>query len=72
MEAVISVSEFSPARAVKFAAHSFVGEALHWWNTVAATKNPKEFKLMKWAYLNSWLPGYSVHRMRLRSWKENS
>jgi hypothetical protein len=47
MEAVISISECSTAQAVKFSNHSFVGETLHWWNTMAATKDQKEFKLMK-------------------------
>ncbi|KAD4179438.1 hypothetical protein E3N88_28029 [Mikania micrantha] len=38
MEAVIAISECREDQAVKFAAHSFTEEALHWWNTVKQSK----------------------------------
>ncbi|KAD3068885.1 hypothetical protein E3N88_36765 [Mikania micrantha] len=48
MEAVISISECRVDQAVKFAAHSFVEEALHWWNTIKQSKAAADVEKMTW------------------------
>ncbi|KAD4385817.1 hypothetical protein E3N88_25986 [Mikania micrantha] len=48
MEAVISISECRIDQAVKFAAHSFVEEALHWWNTIKQTMSAADMEKMTW------------------------
>ena len=48
MEAVISISECRIDQAVKFAAHSFVEEALHWWNTIKQSKAAADMDKMTW------------------------
>ncbi|KAD4385553.1 hypothetical protein E3N88_25722 [Mikania micrantha] len=48
MEAVISISECRVDQSVKFAAHSFVEEALHWWNTVKQSKAAADIEKMTW------------------------
>lgn len=34
MEAAIEISECKASQAVKFAAHSFTGNAIYWWDTI--------------------------------------
>ncbi|KAD7478106.1 hypothetical protein E3N88_01242 [Mikania micrantha] len=51
MEAVIEISECRVDQAVKFAAHSFTEEALHWWNTVKQSKTTTDVEGMKWENL---------------------
>ncbi|KAD5507955.1 hypothetical protein E3N88_15658 [Mikania micrantha] len=48
MEAVISISECRVDQAVKFAAHSFTEEALHWWNTIKQSKSVADMEKMTW------------------------
>ncbi|KAD4888454.1 hypothetical protein E3N88_20527 [Mikania micrantha] len=48
MEAVISISECRIDQAVNFAAHSFVEEALHWWNTIKQSKTADDMEKMTW------------------------
>ncbi|KAD4981997.1 hypothetical protein E3N88_18668 [Mikania micrantha] len=48
MEAVISISECRIDQAVKFVAHSFVEEALHWWNTIKQSKSAADMEKMTW------------------------
>ncbi|KAD4385935.1 hypothetical protein E3N88_26104 [Mikania micrantha] len=48
MEAVISINECRMDQAVKFAAHSFVEEALHWWNTIKQSKPAADIEKMTW------------------------
>ncbi|KAD4982495.1 hypothetical protein E3N88_19166 [Mikania micrantha] len=51
MEAVITISECREGQAVKFAAHSFTEEALHWWNTVKQSKTNTDVEGLKWENL---------------------
>ncbi|KAD4982270.1 hypothetical protein E3N88_18941 [Mikania micrantha] len=51
MEAVIEISECRVDQAVKFAAHSFTEEALHWWNTVKQSKTTTDVEGMRWENL---------------------
>ncbi|KAD7117297.1 hypothetical protein E3N88_04565 [Mikania micrantha] len=48
MEAVIAISECREDQAVKFAAHSFTKEALHWWNTVKQSKTSADVEGLIW------------------------
>ncbi|KAL8205785.1 hypothetical protein R6Q57_009336 [Mikania cordata] len=48
MEAVISISECRVDQAFKFAAHSFVEEALHWGNTIKQSKVAADMEKMTW------------------------
>ncbi|KAD6454275.1 hypothetical protein E3N88_08981 [Mikania micrantha] len=51
MEAVIAISECREDQAVKFAAHSFTKEALHWWNTIKQSKTNTDVESLKWENL---------------------
>ena len=48
MEAVIKLSECRDDQKVKFAAHSLVGEALYWWDTVIQSLGEEATDSMLW------------------------
>ncbi|KAD3066380.1 hypothetical protein E3N88_34260 [Mikania micrantha] len=48
MEAVIEISECREDQAVKFAAHSFVSEALYWWGIIKQARGTQVVAAMKW------------------------
>ncbi|KAD6796106.1 hypothetical protein E3N88_07002 [Mikania micrantha] len=55
MEEVIAISECREDQAVKFAAHSFTEEALHWWNMVKQSKTTADVEGLRWEDLKYWL-----------------
>ncbi|KAK1421742.1 hypothetical protein QVD17_24333 [Tagetes erecta] len=48
MEAVINISECREDQAVKYAAHSFEEEAMHWWKTIVQRKGQAAIDSMRW------------------------
>ncbi|KAK1415032.1 hypothetical protein QVD17_30801 [Tagetes erecta] len=49
MEAVINISECRDDQAVKYAAHSFEEEAMHWWKTIVQRKGQAAIDSMMWS-----------------------
>jgi ABC-type uncharacterized transport system permease subunit len=51
MEAVIDISGCTATQAVKYATHSFVSEALFWWDSIKQAKGPVVLATLSWDYL---------------------
>ncbi|KAD4178377.1 hypothetical protein E3N88_26968 [Mikania micrantha] len=48
MESVIKISECNDSQKVKFAAHSFVSEALFWWDTIQQAMGEPAVEALSW------------------------
>jgi hypothetical protein len=48
MEAVIDISGCITTQAVKYATHSFVSEALFWWDNIIQAKGPEVLATLTW------------------------
>jgi hypothetical protein len=67
MEAVIRISECTEEQKVKFASHSFVSEALCWWENIVQAMGQRPIGRMKWKQFKQLVIDQYCHASELSS-----